>query len=160
MDAASAFAGLIGLAALTAQTALKITRAVKSIRDLPVDLSKDLQWLEQLVVLLQNIERTLSNTNAPASELELLDSFIQNATGVVRRLQERVEKKITGLDDTTGLARKWHKLKSILRSSESRKDFEELQRIISGLHLCQTGITRQVAQDRSSRLAYCVIDLL
>ena len=142
MDAASALAGLIGLAALTTQTALKLTRAVKSIRDLPADLAKDLQWLKQLIALLQNVENTLKNTNVPASDLELLDSFVQNARDLVGRLHNRVEKKITVLDDTAGLARQWHKLKSVLRSSESRRDFEELQRIINGLHLCQTGITR------------------
>ena len=144
MDVASGIAGFIGLAALTSQATLKIVKVVKDVQNVPTDLASDLEWLTQLATLLRVVESIFQDhaSTIPASDLELLDSFAQSASEVIKRLINRIEKQVTGLDNVMGMKKQSKKLKIVLSSQDTRKDIQEIQRIIEGLHLCHSEVTR------------------
>lgn len=144
MDAASGVASLIGLATLTAQTTFGIIQAIQSVKDLPADLQTYLQSLKQLKVLLRNLEEIFQedSQSVPVANLELLDSYIKDASNQVQQLASKIEKEVATLDDRTGLQRHVRKLRLVLESSDNQKRFKKIQSIIQGLHLCHSETTR------------------
>ena len=154
MDAASGIAGLISLAALTAQTTIGVIQAMRNLKDLPMDLQIDMESLKQLKALLQSLDGIFEDSSryTPVPNLELLDSYIHSASNEVKRLARKIETQVASLEDQTGLQRQAKKLRFLLKSSDTRKSFEQIQKIVQGLHLCHSEITRYM--NTTTRSAY------
>ena len=117
---------------------------MQSLKDLPADLRSQLNSLKQLNILLHILGDACQEGShyVPVAVLELLNNYISNALDEVRQLASKIEKEVATLDDRTGLQREARKLGLLFKSSYNRKRFEKIQRIIQGLQLCHSEITR------------------
>ena len=141
MDGASSIAGLLGLAVLTAQTTAKMVNALKTLKKLPDDLRKLLEWLEQLHSLLQAIYALPPQTLIVDTEFQQLFQHVQTASNAVAHLSARVSSMSASLNDSSGVKKQTEKVKIHLDTKRLNKDTEDVRQAIECLHLCLSQIS-------------------
>ena len=144
MDGASSIAGLLGLAVLAAQTTAKTINALKTLKELPDDLRKVLEWLERLQPLLKAIHSFPPQASIEEAELQPLQQHTAAASDAVARLLARVTSHLASLDNSGRVKRQTTKLKIVSDTKRLEKDIREIRRAVESLPLCLSELSTKV----------------
>ena len=142
MDVAASVAGFVGLAALTAQSTVKIIDFVKDVKNLPDKLQQYLQWLEQLVKVLNQLPKIFAKAEqcGVAIDLNILQSCLESCSKAVERLAKYLESRMQSLRDMKQLSGYIRRLKGVLASKDVEGQMEDIRRKQISLNLCLTSI--------------------
>ena len=140
MDGASAVAGIISLAALTAVSTANLIKILKAIKNAPQAMEKHLRWLNQLALLLKDIQHVYSNVNDSdaGEEVAILEQILSESLDAIRQLTRLIERRIPSIDESSAVKRNIVRLKFSLGSKEIEQQIIEIQRLLESLHLCHS----------------------
>lgn len=144
MDGASALAGLVSVAGLAVQSTRNLIELIKSLKNVPRKLARQLRWLTQLAQLLQEIEHFCLESD-PLSDPEqpkLLASYVDDCWHAVQYLSQYIESRIGSLEGEGRLRRNITRIRAVLASKEVDTQIEDIRKIVDGLHLCYLHIIR------------------
>ena len=135
MDGASAIAGLVGLAALTGQSAAKVQRFINDYKDTSKRREDAQRWLLQVHNILADIEK--SSIEIQCHGLRDLETSIANFKDSLHQCNDKLACFEADLAKSSGQKR-LGKLKTVLSATESERKRQEVDRSLDNVsHCCE-----------------------
>lgn len=145
MDGASAIAGLVGLAGLAAQATKKLTNLVRACKGVSAKFDRNLRWLTQLILLLEDIQGFCAewSSSLPSTSLRLLTTSVQECLDTVRDLVLKIERRIAHLEENRSkIGRRVSQVKAVFGAKDIEEHILCIRKIVDNLELCYMNIIR------------------
>ena len=139
MDGASAIAGLIGLAALTGQSAVKVKRFINEYKDASKRQEDAQKWLSQIHAILADIEK--SSVEVQGHGLRDLEISIANLKDSLQQCNEKIACFEADFAKSSGQKR-LGKLKTVLSATEREGKRQDVDRAMDGVSRCCENLFR------------------
>ena len=143
MDTAAGIAGLIGLAAVTAQSTANLLCLIKSVKDIPERLNRNMQWTIQLSDIIQEIQRTSYDIERLGLPIDVssLKTHLKECQIKVETLHSRLTDRLNKLS-VRDARKRLEALKAVYGAKETDQVIAEIQRATDSLSLCHTSMIR------------------
>ena len=144
MDVASGMAGLVGLAALSAQSVTKIIGLFKATKGISRKLQGHLDWLTQLAQVLNEIQQLCLETLHCNVDIDFgsLRSCLRDCLDAVQHLTTHIEARFSSFKHAEGFTRRVSKLKAVLASKDVAEQVDCIRRIPDTLNLYYLSLLR------------------